>query len=78
MGARLSSVMSAAHARPPLRTLVLYGVPLEPAHRARLAPLFGEIIHAESKKESIAPSDLEKADVIYGFLPFIEGLEHHN
>jgi hypothetical protein len=73
MGARLSFVAPTTTAQPPLRMVIVFGIPLEPLHHARLTSLFDEIIHAENDKESIAPSDLEKADVIYGVLPFLEG-----
>ena len=50
-------------------TLVIAGVPLSPAHRARLTPYFSTIYHYETYQEEPKPEEIAQADVIYGFPP---------
>lgn len=49
-------------------SLLVAGVPLTQAHRARLEPFFSTIWHMPNRKE-IQESDVKNVDVIYGSLP---------
>lgn len=64
MGSQLSSVQSKSG----LQRLLVYGVPLPAAHRARLEPFFSSIQHRPNRRE-ISEGDVRDVDIIYGDLP---------
>jgi hypothetical protein len=65
---KMGSVVSS----PPtgLKTLLVSGIPLTTAHRARLEPFFSTIRHFPDRK-SVTEHDLAEVDTIYGTLPSI-------
>ena len=64
----MGSHMSSKSSPRAFSSLLVAGVPLTQAHRARLEPFFSTIWHMPNRNE-VQESDVKNADVIYGFLP---------